>query len=60
MNEEQYIAALMRHDWQFEATDDFAAYLRGRTERKKLEEAAKELDPDKALWKMYAPKSLLG
>ena len=49
-----YTAALQRHDWQFEYSDDHQVYLRGNQMLKELALLQRELDPDYKLWNRYA------
>jgi hypothetical protein len=55
MNMTQYIDALKSHDWDFRFSDAMRTYERGMDQHKALKAAAKELDPDMAIWNTYAP-----
>jgi hypothetical protein len=55
MNREEYERKLKWHDWQYEYSDDHAVWRRGTIAQRELEEAARTLDPDYALWNLYAP-----
>lgn len=50
-----YVQLLQRHDWEFEHSDDHAAYQRGHNERSNLRLLQRELDPQHALWNQHAP-----
>lgn len=51
-----YIRLLREHDWEFQHSDDFRVYNRGKAERAELELRARDLDPDFRLWNLYATK----
>lgn len=53
-----YRAALERHDWHFEFSDDHSVYERGRAERKSLDSMRNMIDRNGAIWNEYAPKDM--
>jgi hypothetical protein len=52
---QEYQAALKRHDWSYEYSDDGQAYRKGRDEREALSAAQPILDPDFSIWNSFAP-----
>lgn len=50
-----YENALLRHDWDFEMSDDQLRYEQGRDAFASLRVARRELDADGAIWNNYAP-----
>lgn len=52
-----YVAALVRFDFQFEHSDDHAAWRRGRDEFQRLRAERKIVDPDGALWAKHMHES---
>lgn len=51
-----YVAALVRFDFQFEHSDDHAAWRRGRDELERLRKLRAEVDQDMVLWHRHAPQ----
>lgn len=54
-NEDDYRAALRRHDWQFEYSDDHQVWLRGREAQNMLLLARQEFDPSWSIWNQFCP-----
>lgn len=52
---DDYRAALTKHDWFYEFSDDHATWGNGRNQEARLRLMAKTLDPDLTIWKQYAP-----
>lgn len=50
-----YINALDAHDWLFEFSDDQTVWHRGRTSLRKIQDQAKEVDPDFVIWNDRCP-----
>jgi len=50
-----YSAALTKHDWWHEWSDDGTVYERGHKQQKLLEQTADRLDRDYAIWNTIAP-----
>lgn len=55
MTREEYIAALVSHDWYYEYSEDQSVWKRGNRERSALDWARADLDPGYVLWNEYAP-----
>lgn len=51
-----YEAALIKHDWQFEFSDDHAHYTVSSAKHKRLKVLQTEVDADGAIWNRHAPK----
>lgn len=49
-----YRAALAAHDWYFEYSDDHAVWSAGRASLARIANLQRELDPDFAVWNLYA------
>lgn len=54
-----YVSALRRHDWQHEASEDHAAWLKGRESLAWLRDEARVIDPDFKVWNSIAPMGYL-
>jgi hypothetical protein len=52
-----YQRLLNAHDWQFAHSDDHRVYELGRAQRRELELARRELDPNYTIWNAVAPAS---
>ena len=52
-----YVAALLRHDWSHEYSDDQTVWARGRAERAALTKMQAELDQSLTLWNQHAPSA---
>lgn len=50
-----YINLLRSHDWFYDYSDDHSVWKRGREQRNKLEAMAMRLDPERSIWRQYAP-----
>lgn len=50
-----YVDRLKRHDWMFQYSDDFGVYMRGREQRRVLQEMQRTVDPDHSIWNEFAP-----
>lgn len=53
---ELYKAALKKHDWEHDHSDDGRIASLGRAELRRLTDEAAEIDPDNAIWNSIAPK----
>ena len=53
----EYVSALLKHDWQFDYSDDHRVWTAGRDETKRLRLERAVVDPDHALWKKHAHES---
>lgn len=51
-----YVQRLRSHDWYYAYSDDYSVYCRGRDQAAELIRMAERLDPDRVIWKQYAPK----
>lgn len=51
-----YVAALRRHDWSFEHSDDMRAIRAGRESLKGLVAERAAIDADGAIWNSVAPE----
>lgn len=51
-----YVSLLRSHDWFYDYTDDHNVWKRGREQRNRLEGMAMRLDPNRTIWKQYAPQ----
>lgn len=51
----EYRAALGRHDWTYQCSQDPAVYAAGVAERNRLNTDAESLDPDRRIWNAVAP-----
>lgn len=51
-----YVAALRRHDWSFEYSDDMRAIRAGRDSLKHLVAERAAIDADGAIWNSVAPE----
>lgn len=49
-----YVQALKDMDWQFEYSDDHSVWGNGRNALARLRLIQKRIDPDAALWNLYA------
>lgn len=49
-----YRNALASHDWRYQHSDDYSAYLRGEAQREKLHAMAARLDPQYEIWNEVA------
>lgn len=49
----QYEAALRRHDWSHEFSDDYLVVRAGREELHALREMQRRLDPEFSLWNVW-------
>lgn len=56
MNLDEYTAALKKHDWYFEYSDDHSVWKRGNERHKQLLEAQRQLDPLGTVWNQFAPR----
>lgn len=54
-NLEKYKKALASHDWYYAYADGYTDFAKGREQRDKLHEMARNLDPDFTLWNEVAP-----
>lgn len=54
-NQQDYVQALKRHDWQYEYSDDHQVWLRGRDAQNMLLLARQEFDPSWATWNQFCP-----
>lgn len=52
-----YEAALRKHDWDFDHSDDHSVYTRGRAELKALQEQQRRVDANFRIWDSLAPAS---
>lgn len=52
-----YVARLVRMDWEFERADDARWYRAGRDELRALQAMRSEVDPTGSLWNRHAPES---
>lgn len=50
-----YRAALAAHDWYFEYSDDHGVWCAGRASLARITNMQRALDPDLAIWNLYAP-----
>ena len=50
-----YVKALKAHDWEYEHSDDQHVWKVGREQRAQLRLAQREIDPNGAVWNLYAP-----
>ena len=55
MNETKYRQALGRHDWYYDYTDDHSVWRKGSESYRELCAARREIDPDGAIWNLFAP-----
>jgi len=51
-----YEKCLAAHDWEFDRSDDFRVYRKGREELVQLQRMQKLYDADYTLWNYYAPE----
>lgn len=58
-NEQDYVQALKRHDWQYEYSDDHQVWLRGRDAQNMLLLARQEFDPTWAIWNQHCPVEMI-
>jgi hypothetical protein len=56
MTLDEYTAALKRHDWFYEYSDDHKVWTRGREQARALNAARQEHDKGYEIWNQYAPK----
>jgi hypothetical protein len=54
-NLEKYKQALKAHDWYYAFADGYNEYDKGKEQRNKLHEMARDLDPDFNIWNEAAP-----
>ena len=54
MNE--YITLLQAHDWFYNYSDDYQAWVKGRAERDQLINLKAEIDQLGLVWNQYAPR----
>jgi hypothetical protein len=55
MTLDQYKKALKAHDWYYAFADGYNDYDKGKEQRNKLHEMARDLDPDFTFWNEEAP-----
>lgn len=53
---EQYVRALCTHDWFHAFSDDHRVWCAGEKSARMLQSMQQKLDPDHAIWNIYAPK----
>jgi hypothetical protein len=53
---EAYRAALQKHDWWYEMSDDWSVWRDGKNRREQLESLQRILDPDLTVWNSIAPE----
>ncbi len=51
----QYIAALEKHDWYYNYSDDHAAYMTGSSEKDTLRKLAMVYDHNFQIWDSISP-----
>ncbi len=51
-----YEAALKKHDWTYDYSDDHSVWKRGQAEQKRLEALQSRIDPTKEIWNKYAKR----
>lgn len=55
MTTSEYIALLLRHDWQYGFSDDPRVWRQGNEEMERLRVHREAFDKSYAIWNKYAP-----
>ena len=55
ITEQKYRESLATHDWQYDYSDDYSVWARGKSQRAAILDMRKNIDPEGKIWNEYAP-----